>query len=187
MGDRKRKFSHALELDAQGAIALLEGVIEGLRVGELQLEGGEQVLRLRPGGPIAAQVEGRGKSKGESLRIELSWTAAAAEPGLRVGARAATTRVLPLSAEPEPTRVSDEWPESPEQPESEPESPPISDERFEAEALAKLPRDRLRAIAREVALERRSQLSKRQLAEALSTRPIVAWLDEEELRQLRGA
>ena len=179
MGDRKRKFSHALELDTQGAIALLEGVIEGLRAGELRLEGGEQALSLRPGGAMAARVEGRGKSKGESLRIELSWTPAPAEPGLRVGARA----LLPVARDSQAAQRS----AAPPEPEPELEPPPGADAFFEAEALAALPRDRLRAIARAVALERRSQLSKRQLAEALSAQPIAALLDEDELARLRGA
>lgn len=203
MGDRKRKFSHETELQTDAVIALLEGVIEGLRREQLHLEHGEQALTLRPGGVVRARVEGRCKPKHESLALELSWTPAPVEPVLRIGAGAVPVRPIPAAASGGVTPARVEAMQTQEEGEvqagagagaaQEGETDDIpADEgaageaRVDVERLAALPRARLRELARAVQLERRSQLSKRRLAEALSEVDLAAHLSAEQLAELRA-
>ena len=183
MGDRKRKFSHAEELDAAAALTVLEGLVEGLRCGELRLEHGEQGLILRPEGAISMAIEARHKPERESLTLSFTWQPAAHEPVFRIGAgpeARAASRSAPAQTEPEAPKPE----RGPEPPAAWAEAP---DEPLEVDevALASLPRDRLYALAKAVALEGRSQLPKRALARALVDYELGELLTPAERDQVR--
>jgi len=175
MGDRKRKFSHAEELDRDAALALLEGLVDGLRRGELRLEHSEHGLILRPDGAIEVQLEARHKPERETLELSLAWTPSACAPVLRIGA-AGQTRAI-ASADGDADDDAHELVIDAAAP----------DELLEVDeaALAELPRDRLYELAKAVELDGRSQLPKRALARALCDYDIWPLLRADERDQVR--
>ncbi len=178
MGDRKRKFSHAEELDRDATLALLEGLVDGLRRGELRLEHNEHGLILRPEGAFEVRLEARHKPERESFELSLAWTPAASEPVLRIGAAGQTRAVAAAGADDERGADKHELIIDAAAP----------DELFEVDeaALAELPRARLYELAKAVELDGRSQLPKRALARALCDCDIWPLLRADERAQVRS-
>lgn len=179
--DKKQKFSHETKLDHAGLIALLEGLLAGLREGELVLEHGARAVTLRPHGPIEVSLEAKHKPERETLCLELEWVPERVEPKLRVGpnedpAPISTRRKSVVALR--QLRASEVAPE--------PEVSVPDDLELTAEMLMRLPKERLYALAKLAGLDGRSQLHKSALARALAGCELRAWLDEEDRRMLHG-
>jgi amphi-Trp domain-containing protein len=174
--DSKQKFSHETKLDGEGLINLLESLLAGIRSGELSLEHGEQALRLRPSDAITVEIQAKHKPGRESLRLDLEWQLEPVEPVLHIG---------PVP-DPAPIEARRRGVVALRQARrSEVEAPPEAGELdLGAEALARLPKERLYALAQAVELDGRSQLHKSALARALSECDLRPHLQPEDLRIL---
>jgi amphi-Trp domain-containing protein len=184
--DHKQKFTHAAELDHAELVSLLEDLLAGVRSGELALERGHESMRLRPQGPIAVDLRARHKHGRESLRVELEWDAVVVEPVLRVGpapepapieARRRGVVALRTARRSEVESTNDAV---------EPSSAPAEPVEVDAVALARLPKERLYALAKAVELDGRSQLHKTALARALAECDLEPHLRDEDHELLRG-
>jgi amphi-Trp domain-containing protein len=180
--DQKQKFAHETELAHAGLVTLLEDLLAGIRSGELLLEHGTQSVSLSPSGQFKIGIEAKHKPGRESLCIELGWELPT--PTLRVGAVADPpsigVRRRPVVALRQARRNEVEA----EAGDSATEAGPAVEVEITAEGLARLPKERLLALAKAVGLDGRSQLPKSSLARALSEHDVRPHLDDEDLRLL---
>jgi amphi-Trp domain-containing protein len=157
--DHKQKFELETDLGHAGLVTLLEDLLAGIRSGELLLEHGAQSVSLSPSGQFRVEIEAKHKPGRESLCIELGWELPA--PTLRVGAvsdpPSIAVRRRPVVAPPMQVEIT-------------------------AEGLARLPKERLYALAKALGLDGRSQLPKSTLARVLSERDVRPYLDDDDLR-----
>ena len=174
--DSKQKFTHETELEAGALVKLLEDLLAGIRGGELQLEHGADALTLRPSRSIDVSIRAKRKPGRERLRLELEWTPEVVAPVLRLGPVADPSpieaRRRGLVAMRKARRPVDVDVQIEELPEVE----------ITPEGLARLPKERLYALAQAVELDGRSQLPKNALCRALCERDLRPHLDADDLR-----
>jgi amphi-Trp domain-containing protein len=180
--DHKQKFALETDLGHAGLVSLLEDLLAGIRSGELFLEHGAQSVSLSPSGQFKVEIAAKHKPGRESLCIELGWELPA--PTLRVGAvadpPAIGVRRRPVVALRHARRSEAE----PETVDPSIDPAPIEQLEITAEALARLPKERLYALAKAIGLDGRSQLPKSTLARVLSERDLRPHLDDTDLQAM---
>lgn len=183
--DSKQKFTHETELEASALVKLLEDLVAGIRSGELALEHGSNAVTLRPSGMVEVAIRAKRKPGRESLRLELEWEPEVVAPVLRLGPVADPAPIearrrgivamrkvrRPAENENEDKDEIDELPEV----------------EITPEGLARLPKERLYALAQAVELDGRSQLHKNALCRALCERDLRPHLEAEDLRSIADA
>jgi amphi-Trp domain-containing protein len=178
--DHKQKFELETDLGHAGLVTVLEDLLAGIRSGELLLEHGAQSVSLSPSGQFRVEIEAKHKPGRESLCIELGWELPA--PTLRVGAvsdpPSIAVRRRPVVA----LRHARHRDVEADVAEPATEAAPPMQVEITAEGLARLPKERLYALAKALGLDGRSQLPKSTLARVLSERDVRPYLDDDDLR-----